>query len=155
MSEASRLSQIVRVHNAKNGAVQCLYECSCGELVVRRMRHVLSGAIKSCGCYRREDSARKGRACFKHGSHKNPTYKSWVSMMTRCYNKNHEAYHRYGGRGITVCDRWFDFFNFLDDMGDRPAGRTLDRKNNDLGYSKANCKWSTPKEQANNRSTNV
>lgn len=84
-----------------------------------------------------------------------PTCSSWQAMITRCYNTKHVAYPRYGGSGITVCDRWrCSFASFLSDMGVRPAGKTLDRKNNSLGYDADNCVWSTPKEQANNRKNN-
>ncbi len=80
------------------------------------------------------------------------TYTSWQSMKTRCYNINDEHYPRYGGRGIYVCYEWRNSFEaFLRDMGERPDGRTLDRKDNDGPYTKDNCCWSTPAEQAQNR----
>ncbi len=79
------------------------------------------------------------------------TYKSWENMKQRCFNQNNDAYERYGGRGISVCDSWLAFANFLDDMGPRLEGCTLDRIDNEKGYSPDNCKWSTPKQQANNR----
>ena len=83
--------------------------------------------------------------------YRTPTYRSWESMRQRCNNKNATMYHRYGGRGISVCPRWNSFANFLEDMGERPSGATLDRVDNDAGYRKENCKWSTRKEQADNR----
>ena len=73
-------------------------------------------------------------------------------MNARCSNPNNARYSCYGGRGITVCVEWLhNFKQFIADMGDRPEGHTLDRKNNDKGYSPSNCKWSTSKEQASNR----
>lgn len=89
-----------------------------------------------------------------HG-HSNPpsrTYTSWYCMLGRCNNPHDYAYKWYGGRGITVCDRRLKFENFLEDMGIRPDGKTLDKTNNDTGYTKENCRWATRKEQDANRS---
>jgi hypothetical protein len=80
-----------------------------------------------------------------------PTYVSWASIAPRCGNPNHPAYPRYGGRGITVCERWASFENFLADMGERPAGLSLDRIDNNGNYEPGNCRWATPKEQSSNR----
>ena len=82
------------------------------------------------------------------------TYNSWHSMLKRCNRPEHWNYARYGGRGITVCDRWKTFENFLADMGERPSGKTLDRQDNALGYSPGNCRWSTHKEQHRNKRSN-
>jgi hypothetical protein len=83
-----------------------------------------------------------------------PTYRSYRDMLNRCYYEKHNRYPRYGGRGITVCSRWLESFdNFMDDMGARPTGLQLDRKDNDGHYEPDNCRWATSSEQALNRST--
>ena len=76
-----------------------------------------------------------------------PTYMSWTAMKNRCLNPKHPAFHNYGGRGITICRRWMRFEGFLLDMGERPAGRTLDRIDGNRGYNKRNCRWATMQEQ--------
>jgi hypothetical protein len=84
-----------------------------------------------------------------------PTYSSWSAMRNRCLNPNHPGFKNYGGRGITVCERWSDFALFLADMGERPAGLQLDRIDNSKGYSPDNCRWTTQAENLNNRRSNV
>lgn len=86
--------------------------------------------------------------------HRHSLYATWSSMIQRCTNPNNPDYPRYGARGITVCKRWRVFRNFAEDIGDRPAGYQLDRKDNDGNYEPGNWKWSTPSEQARNRHTN-
>lgn len=87
---------------------------------------------------------------WKGGITKHPMYRAWAGMINRCTNPNHSSYHRYGGAGITVCERWRDFRNFLEDMGERPKGRTLDRVDPYGSYSPENCRWATVKEQRAN-----
>jgi len=117
--------------------------CRCGTVVVARGGHLKSGSIKSCGCLRGE----------KHGKSKTPTYRSYVKMKERCYDRKNNRYKDYGGRGIKVCDRWIrSFFSFLKDMGLRPSpSYSLGRKDNDGDYVPNNCRWETCSEQANNR----
>jgi hypothetical protein len=92
---------------------------------------------------------------YRHGYNlkrdRKPVYRSWESMICRCTNPTHPQYASYGGRGITVCKRWRNFINFLSDMGDRPAGRTLDRIDNNKGYFPGNCRWATPLQQRLNQ----
>src|SRR5580765_3067669 len=103
-------------------------------------------------------SAVKTRGTFRHGHNargkRSPTYRAWAHMLERCRNPNSPDFPDYGGRGITVCERWVTFENFLSDMGVRPDGMSIDRINNDVlvdGYSKNNCRWATPLEQSRNR----
>ena len=91
----------------------------------------------------------------KLGGKPSPTYNCWSNMLKRCENSKNDMFHRYGARGIKVCKRWHVFKNFLDDMGPKPKGRMLERKDNNGNYNKSNCTWATPFAQANNTSKNV
>lgn len=125
-------------------------KCDCGN-IVKVLQGYIKHGTKSCGCSVKE---RLIIVNTSHGMSRSYTYKSWASMIARCFNKNHDAYERYNGRGITVCDHWRKFENFLADMGERPQGLTLERKNNAGNYEPGNCKWATTKEQNNNQRTN-
>lgn len=130
-----------------------LWKCECGKKKEIRFASVASGNTKSCGCLAFE---LKKAALTTHGRSGTYEYTIWAAMKRRCYNPNVYAFHRYGGRGIYVCDRWRDSFqSFYDDMGPCPEGMWLDRKNNNGPYIPGNCKWSVPLEQQNNKSSNV
>jgi hypothetical protein len=127
--------------------------CTCGTTKEIFRGSVLAGYTTSCGCYQKE---RTSKANFKHGhacndEAKTPTYRSWKAMLSRCRNPMRDHADRYVERGITYDPRWADFRNFLADMGERPEGLEIDRVDNNLGYSKDNCRWATHQQNCQNR----
>lgn len=120
--------------------------CVCGKMVdVPSYRFKHQNPKTHCGCLNKGHSVNHKRE-----------YNVWSMMLVRCNDPGHVAYKDYGGRGIKVCERWeADFLNFLEDMGPRPRGMTLDRKDNDLGYFKDNCRWATKDQQSWNKRTTV
>lgn len=104
------------------------------------------------------DQSGSNNNCYRHGhatkDTQSKTYRVWSAMVTRCTNPNSPKWPRYGGRGISVCHRWRTFANFLADMGEKPDGTSIDRIDNDSGYFKENCRWTTRKVQQNNMHSN-
>ena len=127
-------------------------QCDCGEQTIVSRTNLMNGSVASCGCVRfANNAANATRHGHKRGSG-SPTYKSWYAMRQRCNDPNQIGYAKYGGRGVTVCERWSQFENFLADMGTRPPGHTLDRFPDPAGnYEPSNCRWATPLQQRHNR----
>ncbi|MDP2271274.1 MAG: hypothetical protein Q8K32_11120 [Archangium sp.] len=144
----------------KHGHGRYSCRCDCGAVTTAREDHLRNGRTTSCGCFRRE----RGRDAIKNATGANvihggarrdavtPEYRSWHAMLQRCNDPKHRAFHRYGGRGISVCERWNNLVNFVADMGSRPSGTSLDRINNDGNYEPGNCRWATAKQQRANQS---
>lgn len=123
--------------------------CACGcQAVVRGVELTrTSKPLRSCGCLQRQKAT-------THGLSKTVEYRLWRGMWSRCTNKKMQAYKNYGGRGITVCEQWRTFSPFLADMGVRPLATSIERRDNDKGYTPDNCYWATAKEQGRNKRTN-
>lgn len=150
----SRLTAIAPVSRGKDCAIKWLCGCECGGWAIVATRKLKSGKTRSCGCLKREMMTTHG-----HGRTEdmNPTFRSWLSMRSRCKHPATPGYEHYGGRGIKVCERWDSSFEtFLADMGERP-GRdySIDRIDTDGDYCPENCRWATKATQNRNRRNNV
>ena len=147
----SRLTVLARAVNL-NHSVRYECRCECGALVTVYKNMLVSERQKSCGCLRRETTAARSTT-HGHKTRKgtSATYLSWMNAKRRCTNPEHPRWKDWGGRGITMCERWMEFANFLTDMGEKPPGLTLERKNNNGNYEPGNCVWATHLAQNKNK----
>jgi len=147
-----RLVVVSRATNNDEGSARWNCLCDCGGTTIALCRDLRSGNTHSCGCFCKD---RIREVNSTHGMSETSTYSIWKTLRQRCANPNDPAYKNYGGRGITVCDRWNRFENFYEDMGERPSSMSIDRRDNNGNYCPENCSWETRKNQNRNARSNV
>ncbi len=140
------------VKGSQGRAMVCT--CDCGSIKKVDLRLLRSGNTRSCGCFMKD---RIAETSTTHGMCRSVEYKIWSGIKARCLTRTHKQYKDYGGRGIGICESWSNGFSgFFSDMGARPSQKhSVERINNNLGYSKENCKWATIEDQNRNKRTNV
>lgn len=152
VSEGQRFGKYVVVEpqaRTPGGRRAALVRCDCGNERVVMIYSLLDGVVKSCGCLQRRPDG---------FTHSHPLYGTWTQMLRRCEDPRSDSYHRYGGRGIKVCERWHDPWLFVQDiaaLGPRPTGATLDREDNDGDYAPPNVQWASRRHQQYNRSVSA
>ncbi len=140
-----KLTAVRLVEVNEHYSTRWLFRCECGNEKVHFVHS--ARATSHCGCLSAQRFSDRSKT---HGQSKAKTYKAWASMKYRCENPNNDAYSYYGGRGIKVCERWHDYKNFIEDMGERPDGMTIERKNVNGNYEPDNCIWASRKQQSRN-----
>lgn len=150
----NRYARYVVVKALSTRLVECL--CDCGKTKKVYYHDLLSGKVKSCGCFGIEQ---RRKSVWKHGltsvlhqpNGRHPLFATWHNMLRRCMDPRTPSYKTYGARGVTVCNRWLDFAAFVEDMGEKPKGNySLDRIDGTKGYSPDNCRWATDAQQCHN-----
>jgi hypothetical protein len=149
VNAGTKYGRLLALANGTAATFQVPCRCDCGVEVRVRVAQLVTGKTRSCGCLQREITGARRRT---HGKSRTPEHRAWRGMLDRCTLPTHISYPYYGGRGITVCERWRSFANFLADMGPKPTSKhTLDRINGNGNYEPSNCRWATWSEQNRNR----